>query len=70
MTLVSDGGAHHRFRHVIGQPMTPIALNDLHPAVQEVADGLADRLVALGSFDAVTDLAETIPATWVPDLLA
>jgi cytochrome P450 len=69
MTLVSDGEAHHRFRQVIGRPMTPIALNDLQPAVQEVADGLADRLVALGSFDAVTDLAETIPATWVPDLL-
>jgi cytochrome P450 len=49
--------------------MTPKALAELRPSLQEIADGLADRLVSLGSFDTVTDLAEVIPSTWVPDLL-
>jgi cytochrome P450 len=34
-----------------------------------LADRLADGLVARAGFDAVTDLAEVLPATWVPDLL-
>lgn len=68
-TLASDGDTHHRFRRVIGRPMTPKALADLRPSLQDIADDLVDRLVSRGSFDAVTDLAEVIPSNWVPDLL-
>jgi len=68
-TLMSDGDAHRRQRAVIGRPLTPKALAALRPDVQALADTLVDRLVAGGSFDAVTDLAEVIPSTWVPDLL-
>jgi cytochrome P450 len=69
ITLLQDGDTHTRFRKVIGQPMTPKALAELRPSLQNIANDLADRLVSLGSFDAVTDLAEVIPSTWVPDLL-
>ena len=68
-TLMSDGAAHDRQREVIGRPLTPKALAELRPDVQALADDLVDRLVERGSFDAVADLAEVIPVTWVPDLL-
>jgi cytochrome P450 len=68
-TLMSDGAAHDRQREVIGRPLAPKALAELSPDVQVLADDLVDRLVAQGSFDAVGDLAEVIPVTWVPDLL-
>jgi len=68
-TLMSDGDQHDRLREVIGRPLTPKALAELRPEAQTLADALSDRLVATGRFDAVTDLAEVLPATWVPDLL-
>ncbi len=68
-TLMSDGDAHDRQREVIGRPLTPRALAGLRSQAQALADELVDRLVARGSCDAVTDLAEVIPVTWVPDLL-
>ncbi len=68
-TLMSDGDDHARLREVIGRPLTPKALAGLRQPAQALADGLADRLVTAGRFDAVPDLAEVLPATWVPDLL-
>jgi len=68
-TLMSDGEQHERLREVIGRPLTPKALADLRPDAQALAEHLADELALRGSFDAVGDLAEVLPATWVPDLL-
>ncbi len=68
-TLMSDGDDHRRLRGVIGRPLTPKALSELRPQARERAEELADRLVERGTFDAVPDLAEVLPTTWVPDLL-
>lgn len=68
-TLMSDGAEHRVQREIIGRPLTPRALSDLRPDAQTIADALVDRLVVARTFDAVTDLAEVLPATWVPDLL-
>jgi cytochrome P450 len=68
-TLMSDGDDHRRLRSVIGRPLTPKALAELRPQARERAAELADRLVERSSFDAVPDLAEVLPTTWVPDLL-
>jgi cytochrome P450 len=68
-TLMSDGDEHRCQREVIGRPLTPRALAALRPDAQAIADRLVDRLVERGTFDAVADLAEVLPATWVPDLL-
>jgi cytochrome P450 len=68
-TLMSDGEQHRRLRNVILRPLTPKALAELRPEAQALADRLAEQLVTLGAFDAVSDLAEVLPATWVPDLL-
>jgi cytochrome P450 len=68
-TLMSDGDDHRRLRSVIGRPLTPKALAELRPQAVERATELADRLVERNSFDAVPDLAEVLPTTWVPALL-
>jgi cytochrome P450 len=68
-TLMSDGEEHARQREIIGRPLTPRSLADLRPSAQRLADEIVDRLVAQRTFDAVTELAEVLPATWVPDLL-
>jgi cytochrome P450 len=68
-TLMSDGDDHQRLRSVIGRPLTPKALGELRPQARKRATELADRLVERTSFDAVADLAEVLPTTWVPDLL-
>ena len=68
-TLMSDGAEHATQREIIGRPLTPRSLADLRPDAQRLAEALVDRLVGEGSFDAVGDLAEVLPSTWVPDLL-
>jgi cytochrome P450 len=68
-TLMSDGEEHERQREIIGRPLTPARLAELRPDAQAIADTLVDELVSKGSFDAVSELAEVLPATWVPDLL-
>lgn len=68
-TLASDGDEHHVQREIIGRPLTPKALADLRPDAQAIADKLVDGLVERVTFDAVIDLANVLPATWVPDLL-
>lgn len=68
-TLMSDGDEHRKQREIIGRPLTPRSLADLRPEAQAIADALVDRLVEVGRFDAVTDLAEVLPSKWVPDLL-
>ena len=68
-TLMTDGEEHRRQRDVIGRPLAPAKLAALRPEAQAIADHLVECLVAKGSFDAVRDLAEALPASWVPDLL-
>jgi cytochrome P450 len=68
-TLMSDGEEHRCLRGIVGRPLTPRSLADLRPEAQQLADALVDRLVERATFDAVTDLAEVLPSTWVPDLL-
>jgi cytochrome P450 len=68
-TLMSDDDQHRRLRSVILRPLTPKALSQLRPNAQALADRVADQLVRRGEFDAVSDLSEVLPATWVPELL-
>jgi cytochrome P450 len=68
-TLMSDGDQHRRLRDVILRPLTPKALVELRPNAQALADRMVDQLVTRGEFDAVADLAEVLPSTWVPELL-
>jgi cytochrome P450 len=68
-TLMSDGAEHEIQREIIGRPLTPSALAERRHEAQAIAETLVDRLVQRRRFDAVADLAEVLPTTWVPDLL-
>ena len=68
-TLCSDTPVHDKLRAVITRPLTPGAIRTLTDRITEEAEGLADRLVARGSFDAVTDLATYLPVTIVSELV-
>jgi cytochrome P450 len=68
-TLMSDGDEHRRLREVIGRPLTTRAVAELRFDAQELAVELVDRLIQQRAFDAVPELAEVLPASWVPDLL-
>lgn len=68
-TLASDGADHSSQREILGRPLTPRALSGLRTDATSQAEELVDRLVTRRAFDAVPDLAEVLPSTWVPDLL-
>jgi cytochrome P450 len=68
-TLMSDGDEHRRQREIIGRPLAPAMLAALRSEAAAIADALVDELVGRRCFDAVSDLAEVLPAVWVPDLL-
>jgi cytochrome P450 len=61
LLLEADPPAHTRAREVVGPVLAPPVLKALWGKFEQEATLLVDRLVALGSFDAVTQLAEAYP---------
>jgi cytochrome P450 len=60
---------HDQLRGILASRLAPRALRHLRTSVIRRADGLIHRLVAMGSFDAVTDLAQWFPVQVVGDLI-
>ena len=67
--LCSDGDQHQGMRRVLMRPLMPKTLSEIQDQITQEAKGLAERLVAKGSFDAVTDLAQYLPVKIVSDLV-
>ena len=61
LLLEADPPAHEHAREIVGPILAPPAMRALRPAFESEAESLIDRLIALGSFDAVSDLAEVYP---------
>ena len=61
--LCSDGEAHAAMRRPLIRPVMPSRIRALAPQIEREADALVERLVARGSFDAVSDLAAHLPVT-------
>jgi cytochrome P450 len=57
----SDGADHQRSRRVIGKPLSPTALKSLQDEITSKAERLVERLVAKGTFCAITELATFLP---------
>jgi cytochrome P450 len=68
-TLASDPPLHDKLRGVVGEHLTPRALRGRRDQVQQLADEIVAGAVRRGSFDAVTDLAQLLPLTVVPDFV-
>ena len=67
--LASDDPLHASLRKIFAEPLMPGALAPLRVDLAAQAEALADRLVAAGTFDAVTDLAHFLPLTVVRSLV-
>ncbi len=61
LLLEADPPAHTRAREVVGPILSPRALEAVREHFEREAIALVDRLAALGSFDAVSQLAEAYP---------
>ena len=68
-TVNSDGEAHHRRRRVTATPLMPKNIQPLEDYIRMTAEALADRLVAQGTFDAVSEFAQVLPYAIVIDLV-
>ena len=67
LLLEADPPAHTRARQVVGPLLTPRALERWGESWACAADALVDRLVASGSCDAVSDVAEAYALAVFPD---
>ncbi len=68
-TLGSDPPEHDEYRDIVAHSLTPRALAQRKAAIEEQADRLVESVVERGSFDAVTDLAQVLPLSVVPDFI-
>ena len=65
----ADPPLHDQLRSVLSERLGPRALRALKPEVDRRATEIVLRVVAKGSFDAVTDLARRFPLELVADLI-
>lgn len=68
-TLFSDGEVHRKRRRVLMRSLGAKALQKIRPQVETQAEGLIDRLVAGGRFEASRDFAAYLPLAVVADLV-
>ena len=66
--LLSKDGDHRRLAGVT-QAFTPRMVERLRPRVQEIADGLVDRVADRGRMELVDDFAFPLPITVIAELL-
>lgn len=68
-TLASDPPEHDKLRSVVASSLTPRALGERKPGIVAQAQRLVADVVERGEFDAVTDLAQLLPLSVVPDFI-
>src|SRR6516165_8412205 len=68
-TLCSDGADHDALRDVLVRPLTPRALRPLREEITAEAEDVVEKLVAKGTFDAATELAQHLPVAVVSNLV-
>ena len=67
--LASDPPDHAALRAVLASQLAPRAINKLRADIRRQADQLVDSVVQLGTFDAITQLAQRLPVQVVADLI-
>jgi cytochrome P450 len=69
-TLVNlDGMDHARLRGLVSRVFTPRYIQTLRPSIQQITDGLLDRVQARGQMDVVRDFADPLPILVISDML-
>jgi len=64
-----DGADHRRLRKLVAQAFTPRIVEQQRPRIEEIADGLVDRVAASGRMELVDDFAFPLPITVIAELL-
>lgn len=67
--ICQDPPVHTERRRLIMEALGPVALKPVADTIASRADALAERIVAMRNFDAVTDLAHDLPVGVVMDLI-
>jgi 4-methoxybenzoate monooxygenase (O-demethylating) len=69
LILEADPPAHTRTRAVLNRVLSPAVMKQIRDGFAAAAEAKVDELLAKGSFDAITDLAEAYPLSVFPDAL-
>jgi len=69
IVLCSDDPEHAAMRKVLIAPLLPRELKALTERITSEAEGLVERLIAKGSFNAATEFAQYLPITIVSELV-
>lgn len=67
--LASDPPEHDTLREVLSSQVSPRAIRSLSGQIHQQAAALVDEVVPLGSFDAISQLAQRLPVQVVADLI-
>lgn len=67
LILEADPPAHTRTRAVLNRVLSPAVMKQIRDGFVAAAEVKVDELLAKGSFDAITDLAEAYPLSVFPD---
>jgi cytochrome P450 len=67
LILEADPPAHTRTRAVLSKVLSPAVMKQIRDGFAAAAEARVDELLAKGSFDAVSDLAEAYPLSVFPD---
>ena len=67
--LFRDPPDHTRLRGLVSRAFTPRVVDVMRPHIQEIVDGLLDRVEGAGAMDVIEDLAYPLPVTVICELL-
>ena len=67
--LFQDPPDHTRLRALVNKAFTPRVVEAMRPHIQDIVDGLLDRVVPTGTMDIIEDLAYPMPVTVICEML-
>jgi cytochrome P450 len=67
--LQQDPPDHTRLRGLVVRAFTARRVEDIRPRIQEIVDGIIDRVEARGRMDLIADFAFRLPVTVICDML-
>ncbi len=67
--LNADGTQHARLRALVSKAFSPKTVEAMRPRIQELVDGMLDKVAANGRMDVMEDLAFPLPVTVIAAML-
>jgi cytochrome P450 len=67
--LLSDPPVHTRLRKLVSKAFTPRRIHELEPRIRAISADLLDRVAEKGGFEAMADLANSLPVIVIAEML-